>query len=269
MTGSIPKPAATVMLLRDGRQGLEVFMVLRHHQIDFAGGALVFPGGKVHGADHDPALHAHCRGLEGLSAEQAALRVAAIRETFEECGLLLAYTTDETALVAARDDRFHSYRQALRQERPALLELVRNEGLELACDQLVPFAHWITPEPVPKRFDTHFFLATAPTGQHALHDGEEAVDGVWLRPAQALAEAASGQRIIIWPTRMNLSKLARSQHVSQALDAARKSSIVTVLPQLVDGAQGKVMRIPVEADYDLYEADMREVMGNPAVRPSP
>src|SRR3569623_418678 len=91
ITESTPKPAATIMLLRDGRQGLEVFMVLRHQQIDFAGGALVFPGGKVHSADHDPELHAHCRGLTGLIAEQAALRGAAIRETFEECGLLLAY----------------------------------------------------------------------------------------------------------------------------------------------------------------------------------
>ncbi len=268
MTVSTPKPAATVMLLRDGRQGLEVFMVLRHQQIDFAGGALVFPGGKVHGADHDPALHAHCRGLEGLTAEQAALRVAAIRETFEECGLLLAYAAGETALIAAHGDRYHGYRQALRQERPALLELARNEGLELACDQLVPFAHWITPVQAPKRFDTHFFLAAAPSDQHALHDGEEAVDGVWLRPTQALAEAACGQRTIIWPTRMNLHKLARNARVDQALQAARLSSVVTVLPQLVDGARGKVMRIPAEADYDACETDMAEVMGSPAMRPS-
>lgn len=215
------RPASTVLLLRDGPGGLEVFMVVRHREIDFASGALVFPGGRVEGADLVLA--------GGDPAE--AFRVAAVRETWEECGVLLAAPGappsaegEFAAMLAAR-------------------------GLVPDSAGLAHFAHWITPEPVPKRFDTHFFLAAAPADQHALHDGHEAVDSVWIRPRDALAAAEDGSRKVVFPTRMNLAKLARHDNVGAAFAAARATPVVTVLPEMRMTQAGRVLRIPAAADY--------------------
>jgi 8-oxo-dGTP pyrophosphatase MutT (NUDIX family) len=222
MTTPAPaRPASTVLLLRDGAQGLEVFMVVRHREIDFASGALVFPGGRVEAAD---------LALAGGDAA-LAFRVAAVRETFEECGVLLAAPGtppaaegDFAAMLAAR-------------------------GLVPDVAGLAHFAHWITPEPVPKRFDTHFFLAAAPADQAALHDGHEAVDSLWIRPRDALAEAEAGRRKIVFPTRMNLVKLARHASVAEAFAAARAAPVVTVLPEMRMTPEGRVLRIPAAAGY--------------------
>jgi len=228
-----PRLAATVLLVRDGASGLEVFMVERHHQIDFATGALVFPGGKVDDADLDPRLRARCAGAAGLDDAALALRVAAIRETFEECGVLLAHGLTR-APAADRD----------------FTGLVLREGLALACDRLVPFAHWITPAVVPKRFDTHFFLAVAPADQLALHDGRESVDSLWIAPAAALAEAEAGRRTIIFPTLMNLARLAQARSVADAFARAAAQPVVTVQPALAVGRSGKrELRILAEAGY--------------------
>lgn len=222
MSTHVPaRPASTVLLLRDGAQGLEVFMVVRHHQIDFASGALVFPGGRVEPGDLT---------LAG-GDEAVAFRIAAIRETWEECGVLLGCpgapppaAGDFAAMLAAR-------------------------GLVPDCTALAHFAHWITPVPVPKRFDTHFFLAAAPADQDAVHDGGEAVDSVWIRPRDALAEAEAGTKKIVFPTRMNLTKLGRSNSVAEAFAAARARPVVTVLPQQRNTPEGRYLRIPAEADY--------------------
>lgn len=222
MTSPAPaRPASTVLLLRDGRQGLEVFMVVRHHQIDFASGALVFPGGRVEAAD---------LALAG-GDPQGAFRVAAIRETWEECGVLLAAPG---AVPAAEGD---------------FAAMLAARGLRPDLDALAHFAHWITPVPVPKRFDTHFFLAAAPADQDAVHDGGEAVDSVWIRPLDALAEAEAGTRKVVFPTRMNLTKLARSTSVAEAFAAARARPVVTVQPIQRDTPEGRYLRIPAEADY--------------------
>jgi hypothetical protein len=132
--------------------------------------------------------------------------------------------------------------------------LVRDEDLELACEQLVPFAHWITPEFMPKRFDTWFFLVAAPADQVAVHDGREGVDSVWIRPADAVAEAEAGRRTIIFPTLLNVQKLGRSASVAEALAAARRDPVVTVLPRVFQTEAGSVMRIPAEAGYGISEA---------------
>jgi len=116
---------------------------------------------------------------------------------------------------------------------------------------LVYFAHWITPERMPKRFDTHFFLAAAPPDQAAAHDGGESVDSVWIEPRLALAEADAGRRIIIFPTLRNLAKLARSHSVSEALGCAAREPVVTVLPWIEKGEAGLVLRIPEDAGYDV------------------
>jgi 8-oxo-dGTP pyrophosphatase MutT (NUDIX family) len=251
------------MLLRDGVQGLEVFLVERHHQIDFAGGASVFPGGKLHPSDGDPALRSCSRGGEVLNDDELALRAAAIRESFEECGVLLARPegSDELVSAARLADLWKRHRAEMQQHRVSLAQLALEEGLELACDLLVPFAHWITPEGMPKRFDTHFFLVPAPPSQVASHDGHENVSGRWVRPAEALADADAGRRTIIFPTRMNLARLGRSATVAEAIASARASRIVTVLPRVTRGPDGApVLQIPPEAGYDISSAPLDEVM---------
>ncbi len=250
-----PKLAATVLLVRDGPAGLEVFMVQRHHQIDFARGAMVFPGGKVAPSDADPRLRERCAGSAALEADALVVRIAAIRETFEECAVLLARPPRHRASaelisssrLAGIEPR---WRQKLARDEAGLGDLVAAEDLELAVDRLVPFAHWVTPEMVPKRFDTYFFLAAAPGDQIALHDGEESVDSVWIRPRAALAEAESGRRTIIFPTLMNLNRLDQAVDVADALARARRTPVVTVRPALERTGEGRLeLRLPPEAGY--------------------
>lgn len=249
------RPASTVMLLRDGPRGMEVFMVVRHHQIDFASGALVFPGGSVDEADRSPILRRHCPGCDSLSDEELGFRVAAVREAFEECGILLARPAGSDALVgAARLAELEArYRHPLEKGEVTMVEMAEREELDIATDRLVPFAHWITPTVMPKRFDTHFFLAVAPEDHVALHDGRESVDSVWITPGDACAEADGGRRTVIFPTRVNLEKLGRSVTTAEALATARSTEVVTVLPQVQRTPEGRIMRIPAEADYGFTE----------------
>ena len=254
-----PRASATILLVRDGARGLEVFMVQRHHQIDFATGAMVFPGGKVDEADTDPALAAHLDGpvSEGLRA----IQVAAIRETFEECGVLLARPAGSRELVPGEQLRGieERHRAALNAGQRTLLEVARAEQLRLANDLLVPFAHWITPVFMPKRFDTHFYLVAAPADQLAVHDGGESVDSVWTRPEDAAAERAAGRRTIIFPTFMQVEKLGRNRSVAAAIAAARSAPVVTVLPQVEERDGVKMMVIPAEADYAITAAPLADL----------
>ena len=124
----------------------------------------------------------------------------------------------------------------------------------LAGDMLTPFAHWITPNMMPKRFDTRFYLASAPEDHLAVHDGSESVDSVWIRPEHALKEADAGTRTIIFPTRMNVEKVGRSPSVAHAIETARTTRVVTVEPQVTKNEKGEpVLRIPVEAGYSVTE----------------
>jgi 8-oxo-dGTP pyrophosphatase MutT (NUDIX family) len=265
MAGSPREPllSATILLVRDGKAGLEVFMVQRHHQIDFATGAMVFPGGKLEDGDRSAALRGRTRGCEGLGDADLALRAGAIRETFEEARVLLARRRGRPDLlsgpeVLALEAR---HRIALEAHSLAIDALAEVEDLELACDALVPFAHWITPEFMPKRFDTWFFLVAAPPDQVAVHDGHESVDSIWIRPQDAVAEAESGRRTIIFPTLLNVKKLGRSATVADAIAAARAGPIVTVLPTLADTERGRMMLIPAEAGYEISEAPIEAVGG--------
>ncbi len=252
---AVMKPAATVLLLRDGEPGLEVFMVERHRQVDFASGAMVFPGGKVDAGDGDPALRARCAGAEGLDDTALAFRIAAIREAFEECGVLLARPRGEAALIdAARLQAIESrFRDDLNANKVVMRDIVEAEDLELACDRLVHYAHWITPSISPKRFDTHFFLVEAPSDHVAVHDGGEAVDSVWIAPDKALADSDAGRVTLVFATIMNLQKLGRSADVAAALAAAAESRVVPVEPQVTMIPGGRRLRIPAEADYGITE----------------
>ncbi len=248
-----PRLAATVLLLRDSADGMEVFMIVRHQSSDFASGALVFPGGRVDPEDHDLAADAGVFAPQhGVNAEAAALRVAAIRETFEECGVLLARARGESALVSAARlrDIEAAHRPAMKRGERTFGALLAAENLALAPEAMVHFAHWITPVHVPKRFDTHFFLAAAPSDQIALHDGHEAVDSIWIAPERAIADTRAGTYKLVFPTEMNLKKLARHAQAAPALAAARASRVVTVVPVQERAGDGmRVMRLPLEADY--------------------
>jgi 8-oxo-dGTP pyrophosphatase MutT (NUDIX family) len=254
-----PKPSATILLVRDGARGLEVFMVQRHHQIDFATGAMVFPGGKVDAADADPALATRCDGA--VSDALRPIHVAAIRETFEECGVLLARPAGSSALVPGAQlvEIEQRHRAALNAGERTLREVVEKEDLRLANDLLVHFAHWVTPVFMPKRFDTHFYLVAAPPDQLAVHDGGESVDSVWTRPEDAAAERAAGRRTIIFPTFMQVKKLGRSRDVASAMAAARSERVVTVLPHVEERGGEKVMVIPANANYDVTVAPLADL----------
>lgn len=248
-------PAATILLLRDGTEGLEVFMVVRHHQIDFASGALVFPGGKVDKLDMAPGVRARADGMEGLDDWEFSMRVAAIREAFEESGVLLARSEQTGSLIdAGRLKKLEHYRDPLNRGEIGIADFLTREGLRLCGDALTPFAHWITPNMMPKRFDTRFYLASAPEDHLAVHDGSESVDSVWIRPQLALQEADAGTRTIIFPTRMNVEKVGRSPTVAQAIETARKTPVVTVEPQVTKNEKGEpVLRIPAEAGYSVTD----------------
>ena len=246
-----PLDASTVLLTRDSDDGIEVFMVVRHSKADFASGALVFPGGKVDPEDADPKLGERHGMKVTLPTRLMALRVAAIRETFEEASVLLARERGTPDLIgpSRQTALVRKYRIPIYEGDITMTEMINAENLELACDVLVPFAHWITPERVPKRFDTHFFLAPAPQRVDAQHDGTESVGSVWITPKTAIADAEAGHRSVMFPTRMNLSMLDQSATVADALALAATTEVVTVMPKAEKVVGGRIMHIPIEAGY--------------------
>lgn len=255
-----PIASATLLLLRDGPDGLEVFMIQRHPEADFAAGALVFPGGRVDPGDGDPRLAALCTRRDPPAERR--LRVAAIREAFEECGVLLAREARDGPLVdAARArDLLARHRADLVAGRLGMADLAAAEGLVLADDRLVPFSHWITPEFVPRRFDTLFYLAETPEQPEPVHDGEESVDSLWIGPDEAVRDAEAQRRPIIFPTLMNLRQLAESRRTADAFAAARRRRIVPVLPRVEARADGAVMVIPPDAGYGRVEERLDDMV---------
>ncbi|HSG88582.1 MAG TPA: hypothetical protein VLA56_05175 [Pseudomonadales bacterium] len=223
------RPAATVMLLRESPLGPEVFMMKRTSRIDF-GGLHVFPGGKVDPHDAHGEMAAHCGTFTDADASARlgvpegglAFWVAAVRECFEESGVLLAYGPDGGIIRARRADWAEGLR-ALRDELNAgersFLDVCRATSMQLAVDRVAYFSHWITPEGPPRRYDTRFFVAAAPEQQDGLHDDSELVDSQWIRPADALDARARGEIEMIFPTFTTLEALADFDAVPALLAA--------------------------------------------------
>ena len=255
----VPRPAATILLVRDGTDGLEVFMATRHQGSSFMPGLLVFPGGRVDDGDSDPRLLAPL-APESRAHPDLISRIAAIREVFEEAGFLFARPLEEETIVGA--DRLRAlsaaYRKRIHQGEATLAAMVESEALALVTDRLIPFAHWITPPISPKRFNTRFYIAAAPHDQEGAHDDRELIDSRWIRPSDAIAESDRGQARIAFVTRSNLRLLGRSATVSDALAAAASRRIVTVEPQPFERADGPALRIPVEAGYDVTEVLVKD-----------
>ncbi|MBR0939147.1 NUDIX hydrolase [Bradyrhizobium jicamae] len=250
-----PRLASTVLLLRDGTASreIEIFMMVRHHQIEFNSGALVFPGGSVDKNDKeiaaDPALYS---GGEGLDPDALGFRIAGIRETFEESGILLARPKGSKDLVDAisADEIATAHRTALNEGKITFQKVLADNGMVLALDALMPYAHWITPEGMPKRFDTWFFLAAAPPEQLGAHDGRESTDSIWVSPREALEGGETGRFKLPFPTTRNLIRLGKQASVEAALADSKGKSIVTVMPVMTKTATGRQLRIPKEAGYD-------------------
>ncbi len=257
----VPIPSETIIIGREASEDFEIFMVVRHQQIDFASGALVFPGGKTNPEDHDPDIRQYCTGAEGFSDEELATRVAAVRETYEESGILLARQKREEGIVPGnRLPELANNREKLISGSINILDFLKAESLTLAIDQLTLFAHWITPEMMPKRFDTFFYLAEAPGDHLGVHDGSESIDSLWISPKQALAENEAGNRTIIFPTRMNIEKLGCSSSLSEAINRAKNNPVVSVQPWVENRDSGPFLCIPKEADYDITAESLDKIV---------
>ncbi|MFZ4286092.1 NUDIX hydrolase [Variovorax sp. HJSM1_2] len=256
---SPPVAAASLVLLRDGAQGLEVFLVRRHQASNVLGGAHVFPGGKVDAADAAPAwqplldqpaavLQAALGEAETDATTASAIFVAALREAFEEAGVLFAQASSPEQLAQVR--------QALREE-VALRTALTTAGLGLSSRAVTPWSRWITPTSpsvMDKRFDTRFFLAAVPPGQTAVHDDFETTDSLWLSPRAALTQYWDGQLKFAPPQILSLSALARFAHVADALADARSRPPPVVRPEPFDEAGVRVICYPGDPRHSLPQA---------------
>ena len=265
------RDAATVMLIRDahddeGRPAVEVCMLRRNLASEFVAGAYVFPGGSVDPEDRGDAAGELCRGrsddeaneLLGIDSGGLAFWVAALRECFEEAGVLLAQpldAADGTDLLDTTDPaeraRFEAHRLEINEGRTGLLDVCRTEGLVLAADTVHYVSHWITPELAPKRFDTRFFVTAAPTGQVAHHDDGETIATIWVRPVDALARFEAGEIELLPPTIDNLEKLAVHDSTEAVMDWARSVvDVPTILPiVLIEDGRLLVLR-PGDDGYE-------------------
>jgi 8-oxo-dGTP pyrophosphatase MutT (NUDIX family) len=251
----VPRLSAAVMLVRPNADdgGLEVFMVRRHVRSDFAPDVYVFPGGSVASADREAEVTAGvCVPMDALTPDTAlgvGVRVAAIRELFEEAGVLLALRDGQpVAIDDALAERLAAWRARLQHDRAIIAELTAAEDIVLATDALSHCAHWITPEAFPKRFDTHFFLAEMPPGQAALHDEIETTNGVWVRPADALAGHEAGDFPLVFATIHQLRDLAAFATPQEAITAWRGHSPATIMPHIIQRDGTEIILLPGEAD---------------------
>ena len=258
------------MVVRDGdhpEAPLEVLMVRRSLVADFVGGAHVFPGGAVDDLDGMAHAPASCVGLDdgaasrrlGVASGGLAFWVAAIRECFEEAGILLARRVSDGAPVAMSEpgvaERFAEHRRAINERRTTFLAICEQERIGPAAADLHYFAHWITPEGPPRRYDTRFFVAQAPSDQTAVHDEGETIASVWVRPADALARHRAGTMELILPTIRNLQAIGRFETAAALLDAAASMDAVpAILPRLVPGDGGLRLVLPGEAGYEAADA---------------
>ena len=224
------RPASTVVLLRPGRTGIEVLLLRRNRSAGFVPGAWVFPGGRVDAGDADARLFPSA-GVTG--APPAPWWAAAVRELFEETGVLLARDTQGEFPVTAGAPDWAERREALLDDRATLHDVLEPASLRIALDRLVPCAHWITPVAEPRRFDTHFFLAALPPGATAAPDPREMSDAIWLPPRDALDRFTAGRMPMVFPTVRTLESIADSHSVDAALDAFRGRTVRAVLPRLV------------------------------------
>jgi 8-oxo-dGTP pyrophosphatase MutT (NUDIX family) len=257
-----PRDAATVILGRDAARGPEILLLERHRDSRFLPGAFAFPGGRVETQDGAPAAAARCHGL---SPEEAArilgdvtppgralgFWVAALRELFEETGLLVARAGAGALLPgdATTVARLGDQRARCRRDPAAFPAVLGAEALVLALDRMAYCAHWITPEERPVRYDARFFVAAAPPAATPDPDGVEMVRACWLTPAEALARHAAGDLVLPFPTRQILRTLVGPPTVDELLAAARSKAVRAVRPRVVGEAGREQILLPGDPGY--------------------
>ncbi|MGH3727888.1 MAG: NUDIX hydrolase [Micromonosporaceae bacterium] len=236
-----PRRAATVVLLRDAPVGLEAYTIRRAASMAFASGMHAFPGGGVDPRDaaHNvgwsgpsPAEWAQRLGLEDAAAARAMV-CAAVRETFEESGVLLAGADAETVVGDVSGSEWEDARQALVERRLAFSEFLAGRGLVLRSDLLAAWARWITPVFEPRRYDACFFLAALPEAQRTRDVGGEAASVAWVRPSEAVARQAAGEMAMLPPTVVTLAGLSDVATVADALHAAADRDLAPITPRIV------------------------------------
>lgn len=262
--GDLPiRAAATVLLVRDGADQVEVFMLRRNLNSDFVGGAYVFPGGGVDASDReDEGLGAVCSGLDdatasarlGVESGGLAYWVAAVRECFEEAGVLLAGRDGQTIRFADPDTsaRFAEARPQVYSGDLRIAALCADEGLTIELDDIVYLSHWVTPVGPPRRFDTRFFVARMPEEQTPLHDGGETVASEWIGVQTALERQRAGEFEMIFPTIRNLEDVARFGTVDELIaDVRAREEIPEILPRIVRREDGSIdVLIPGDPGFD-------------------
>jgi 8-oxo-dGTP pyrophosphatase MutT (NUDIX family) len=253
-----PRNAATVILLRDRGDGNEVYLLRRTASMAFAAGFFVFPGGSVDARDEDFADDAWIgpkpsQWAELLTCDEPRARslvCAAVRETFEESGVMLAGSNRDSVVADTSGDDWEADRLSLLDRSLSLAELLRRRDLVLRADLLRVWSHWITPEVEPKRFDTRFFVAAMPDGQRTRDVGGEADRVAWLRPADALSAQGRGELSMLPPTLAVLADLAPWATVDEVMAAADQRSVEPVLPKLTLDANDQIrFLLPHDADY--------------------
>jgi len=249
------------MLLRQRKnaasQAIETLMVLRHPDNKFVANAYVYPGGALDEEDCASEMDAFCRGMDrkkaarvmpDIPAEKAlGAWVASIRESFEEVGLLLAYDPNGSIVTFDTEEkrkRFSAHRDALCGGTGSFRDMLAGEGLTLATDRVHYFSHWITPEPLPIRYDVRFFVAEAPAMQNALHDGCELIEHVWITPQEALDAHERGHFGIVLPTIMTLRELCSFKTVGEVIKSAANKNIPRILTKMTRKGNAYVEIMP-------------------------
>jgi 8-oxo-dGTP pyrophosphatase MutT (NUDIX family) len=232
----VPLAAASILLVRDAP--LEVLMVRRRAGTIFSS-KWVFPGGVVDAHDASEDWLPYIQGAECLDAAERSFRITACRELFEEADVFMGGVADPDAAD---------------QRRLGYFDRVRAAGARVPLDSVIPFGHWITPEGVGKRFDTHFYLCRAPRNAHVKSDGREIVSAEWAKPQDIIARGRNVERSIMFPTLLNLMRLAESTDVDSALAAAEARPMFTVVPRVERRGEVKFLVIPALAGYGITEA---------------
>ena len=255
-----PRPAATIVLLREAEAGMEVLLMRRSRSAGFVPGAYVFPGGRVDGADAMPVA---IRKLDGLTPDEAAGRLgladgeppaiayylAALREAFEETGILVGLRSDGSAPpTAAEDSMIDSIRDDLMEGRISFAEAISLMQCRIDFTAVEYLAHWITPEPEPRRYDTRFFAAKVRADAMPIVDPREMTDALWVTPGEALRRADRGDLPMVFPTIRTLEQLAPFETADEALEGLRGAPVRTIMPTLVITPTGVGMQLEDDAD---------------------
>ena len=270
------RDAATVILVRDSRRKpFELFLMRRHKKQNFMGGAFVYPGGALDKADCDAELIQY---MDGISVAQAILSLnepetpeekvlglffAAVRETFEESGVLLAdVTVNPTNPEKSRAlaDHLNGYRHQIHDGNLSLKDFAVKENFRYALDHLMPLARWITPEVESRRFDTRFFIARIPRHQNPYHDDIEMVESLWLTPEEALAKNAAGEIMLMPPTLKTIEEISAFSSVDELFASISRGKIAPILPQAFQAKSGFGVMLPHDPEYAIegYKQPPRE-----------